>query len=216
MSRERADRKISYPSEFKVGRKPKDTPQWRAVHVAREVLNNSEGKPVLEELENAWALLEMEYGTVEVFGREEKVVDRDSVGMLADNPLVALFYCVHSGFYPPPELLLGLSFLWDEYLDAAGGKTLEEVFIGKPKRKAGNYASRDNSKMTKMMRAMRFQRFLDDGLTQEQAAEKLIGTDNLDIDAETIIREARKDALFRQRQKTRKNKRVINPVKPQF
>jgi len=116
------------------------------VRTAREVLDNCEGKPVLEELEHAWKLLELEYGTIEVFGREQKVVDRASIETFADNRLAALMFSIDCGFYPPPELLMGLWFLWDEYLDAGGSKTLEEVFIGKPKRKVGNYAGqRSNS-----------------------------------------------------------------------
>ena len=33
------------------------------------------------------------------------------------------------GLYPPPELLLGLLESWTDYLDGAGERTLEEVFI---------------------------------------------------------------------------------------
>lgn len=57
-------------------------------------------------------------------------------------PMAALFVMVGMGLYPPPELMLAMSQAFIEYLEAEGRLELEDVFFGKPRQRAGNYARR--------------------------------------------------------------------------
>ncbi len=54
----------------------------------------------------------------------------------------AFIRMVFSGDYPTPELLLSLAKSFDLYFTAAGELSLEEVFFGPPKQRAGNFAGR--------------------------------------------------------------------------
>ena len=103
--------------------------KWADVEAAREALNRGR-MPILLEQWQALCMIEIpEYKRVEV----------DS----EDHPLRVLFRCITCGRYPPPELLMAMRGAFDEYLEAGGDLTLEEVFFGKPKRRAGNYAKRN-------------------------------------------------------------------------
>jgi hypothetical protein len=179
----------------------KDTPQWRHVRNARERLRDCANHPVLESLEEAWAVLEGMY----------EVVDRRTLEQTSESPLTTLMFMAEMGFYPPPELLLGLLDSWRDYLEAGGDKTLEEVFLGKPKRKAGNYASRDGKKWTQGALAHEFAKLVERGLTQVAAAEEITVRYGLRMDPESFIRMARKHLLFGLKGK---NKLVNNPGKP--
>ena len=57
-------------------------------------------------------------------------------------PMAALFVMVSMGLYPPPELMLAMLQAFIEYLEAEGRLELEDVFFGKPRQRAGNYARR--------------------------------------------------------------------------
>ena len=58
------------------------------------------------------------------------------------NPLETFMTFVTDGTYPPPELLLMITKCFELYFEAKGDLTLEEVFFGLPKKRAGNYAAR--------------------------------------------------------------------------
>lgn len=57
-------------------------------------------------------------------------------------PMAALFVMVGVGLYPPPELMVAMSQAFFEYLEAEGRLELEDVFFGRPRQRAGNYARR--------------------------------------------------------------------------
>jgi hypothetical protein len=199
-------------------RAAKSSPAWAAVRQAREALDNAEGADEYAELESlldCWNLIDsaINAGPARDDGFQYRMVDRDRLLLLGDNPLEAITACVNRGMYPPPELLLGLSLCWMEYLDASGEKTLEEVFIGKPKRKAGNYASRDQTKHTRMRLAWEFLRLVEGGMTQERAAELIVNKHGLRVDAESFARQARQDGMVKLVLRNRKKKRLINPSK---
>jgi hypothetical protein len=192
-----------------ITKKPKDTPQWQLVRKARAEQRASANFPVLESLEEAWVHLESLYGSLTVAGQQAKVVDRDTLEGISETPFSALMFLTEMGFYPPPELLLGLLGSWRGYLD--GDQTLEEALLGKPKRKAGNYAKRHSTTLNRMRLAHEFATLVDAGNTQEVAAEIITSRYELRVDAESFIRMARKSQLFR---KNGKIKRVNNPGKP--
>lgn len=114
----------------------KDKDLWAPVRAAREQLRDHENFPVLDSLEKSWQTL------VE----HDLAPPDDRYGETwSDTPLSELMFLVEMGFYPPPELLLGLADAWHEYLVGSGKVSLEEVFLGKPNRRSGNYASRNAS-----------------------------------------------------------------------
>lgn len=49
---------------------------------------------------------------------------------------------IRHGFVPPAEVIICIAYAFELYFEAAGSLTLEEVFFGKVKRGAGNYAKR--------------------------------------------------------------------------
>ncbi len=192
-----------------ITKKAKDTLQWQLVRKERAKQKASTNFPILESLEEAWGHLEFHYGSFTVAGRRAKVVDRDALDGISETPFSTLMFLTEMGFYPPPELLLGLLDSWRNYLE--GDQTLEEALLGKPKRKAGNYAKRHSTTLSRMRLAHEFATLVDAGNTQEVAAEIVTSRYELRVDAESFIRMARKSQLFR---KSGKNKRVKNPGKP--
>jgi hypothetical protein len=188
----------------------KDTPPWRHVRNAREKLLDCANYPVLDSLEEAWLGLESVYGSIMAGGKEYNVVDRRDLERTSEGPLTTLMFMTEMGIYPPPELLLGLLDSWRDYLEACGEKTLEEVFLGRPRRKAGNYAKRDGKKWTQRVLAGEFAKLVERGSTQAAAAEEITVRYGLRMDPESFIRMARKNLLFGLRGK---NKRVNIPGK---
>lgn len=69
-------------------------------------------------------------------------VPRESGPRVAEYVLAAIDAHTEMGYYPPPELMLALSALLNEYLDGKGKLSLEEVFFGKPRRRTGSFAVR--------------------------------------------------------------------------
>lgn len=159
---------------------------WKDVEGFRQELQENwalegsdESLPVLTDFEGAWQLLDDYYGPG--FSRT------DASSRMTDNPLTALFYYVEMGFYPPPELLLALLERWEIYLAYQGRRPLEEIFLGHPKRKAGNYAQRRGSRNTKLMLEFSFRNLLEEGMTRAQAAETL-SEQHGGLSPETILR----------------------------
>jgi hypothetical protein len=109
---------------------------WARVDEWRERLANPANNPVLIELEQSWRTLEEVYG----IPRDER----------SEVPLVSLFFMVGLGFYPPPEILLTLLDQWEVYLQARGSLTLETVFLGRPKRKSGNFSPRHSGQRQRL------------------------------------------------------------------
>jgi hypothetical protein len=190
-------------------RSPKTTPQWEHVRKARQRIGTE--YPIPDALEEAWETLSSLYAPIRVGGKDYPVIDRETLEQTSDSPLSTLMFFTEMGFYPPPELLLGLLYSWREYLEGAGKKTLEEAFIGKPKRKGGNYSNQQTKAWTRMFLSTEFFKLIDEGLTQSAAAEKITDRYQLDIDPESLIRIAQKTpSLLR----LRKNNGVKNPGTP--
>lgn len=115
----------------------------------------------------------------------------------AGPPLATLFWLVKEGFSPPPELLLILLDCWEVYIGNAGSMSMEEAFIGVPKRGAGNYANRKSSIRRKISLAGRFSQLLREGKSNQQAAEELSNEMGGKPDADSILRSLRKFPFIR-------------------
>lgn len=124
--------------------------QWLLVaEMLAEIRNNPESKwsessetlpdraAILDRLERNWKATKPPWPNV----------PREVGPRVAEHVLGAIDAHVLMGYYPPPELLLALSALLSKYMDAAGKLTLEEVMFGKPKRRTGCYAAREQKPM---------------------------------------------------------------------
>jgi hypothetical protein len=109
-------------------RKPVKSQQWAKVHQFREQLETKFPPPPMRRLRSVWEVIE----------REQRRGSLENLGFTC--ALDAVMYCIKDGSYPPPEILLALEEGWIEYLRAKGTVSLEEALIGRPKRRAGNYA----------------------------------------------------------------------------
>jgi hypothetical protein len=193
---------------------PKYSRQWRYVRVARANQKRCANYPVLEALEEAWGELESLYRTITLLGKSSKIIDRERLERTAETPLSALMFLTEMGFYPPPELLLGLLRSWRDYLEGGGAKSLEEVFLGRPRRKAGNHARRDRAATIRMFLAQEFWKLTAAGVTQAEAGETIAQRYKLRMDPESFVRMARRmPPLFKQGNRRVNNKGTNNPGK---
>jgi len=122
---------------------------WAAVRKAQELLRDHENYPVLDSFETAWKLLDEYYATPTFPSRKDEKefiertrAKRDDVFKASSTPLSSLMFYTEMGHYPPPELLLGLLDSWETYLQGRGTVSLEEAFLGRPKRRSGTFAKR--------------------------------------------------------------------------
>jgi hypothetical protein len=164
-----------------VGDPPGDKDLWQRVDYWRERLRDCDNYPSLAGLESSWQLLVSYYG--EDFGRAEKPRP-------ADTPLAALFYCIEMGFYPPPELMLALMDAYDVYKASRGDLSLEEVFFGPPRRKAGGYARRKAEQMQRLFWGMDIDSLMRKGHAKMKAAELVAEKYRGMYEPETIARRA--------------------------
>jgi hypothetical protein len=172
--------------------------QWKAVLRERERLSAHAVLPKTfaelspefsfahHRLEKAWSALESSLYRP-IIHRGKRLSKRDGLGY-DEYPLVGLMEGVRCGGYPQPELLLGLLDSWQEYLRAAGKKSLEEVFLGKPKPKAGNYARRAASKKSREWLLSKMAQLVRQGSSQADAAAMLVREHNLPFDADSLAR----------------------------
>lgn len=110
------------------------------------------------------------------------------IANISGTPLGALFYYVEMGFYPPPELLLALSCVFNKYIDSNGDVTLERAFLGPPIPKSGNYARRSNAKLRKGRASVIMTRLISEGMSRDQAAEVISMANGGKPDADSIKR----------------------------
>lgn len=110
-----------------------------------------------------------------------------------DGPLVALMLHVElRNDPPPPELLSALLSKWKEYLVADGALSLEDALIGRAPQKAGNYSKRWRTKIRDSWICVEVRGLMRrHGLSQEEAAEKLIRDEELDLEVDTVVTIAR-------------------------
>jgi hypothetical protein len=59
-----------------------------------------------------------------------------------DSPFDVLSAFLVTGEYPPPEILIVISKIYQSYMDGEGSISLEEAFFGKPKKGVGTYSAR--------------------------------------------------------------------------
>lgn len=146
--------------------------------------------PALESLSEAWSRL----GYGEPGG---PLIERgEALRRVSENPITTLFYFLELGFYPPPELLLELLESWHHYLGSRGAITLEEAFIGRPKRGAGNYASRRSSYRKKLAVSSRLNALIKSGLSPIEAAERVSQMLGGRPDADSILRMNRRHSSW--------------------
>ncbi|WP_255913202.1 hypothetical protein [Tahibacter harae] len=157
---------------------------WHEFLIAPE----SGNYPVPASLACAWEKLEECY---QYDGRTS--IQRGSeLQRLSETPLSTLFYFIEGGFYPPPELLIVLSDCWHAYVAAAGSLTLEEAFLGKPKKRAGNFASRKKSAFRLFRIQITYDQLVRAGQTPIGAAEAVSAQLGGKPDADSILRMMRK------------------------
>lgn len=158
--------------------------QWREIEewyrYSQE--HHDDDRPVLNSLNQSWEIMAENGGlSDEEAGRGEKC-------RAADTPFATLFYFVEMGFYPPPELLLGLHDTWHRYLEAQGKLSMEEAFFGSPRKGLGNYAARRTSRFRLMFMRWEFDTLLRKGLSRSAAAENLAERMGGRPDADSILR----------------------------
>jgi hypothetical protein len=134
---------------------------WQRVEHWRQRLANCDDYPSLSGLEQTWNI---------IVAHEASPADMRGE-RAADNPLSALFYYVDLGFYPPPEILLALMDAFDVYNTSEGVISLEEVFFGPTRRKAGTYAKRKATRMRRFHWGLSMERHMKRGATKARAAE---------------------------------------------
>jgi hypothetical protein len=96
--------------------------------------------------------------------------------------------CMSYGLYPPPEILLAICSLYEDYLAAAGKMTAETAFFGRPTKKLGNHAARTASEIESSWLLLEFLANRQQMKSDVDAAEKLILTHQLTVDPETLAR----------------------------
>lgn len=100
--------------------------------------------------------------------------------------------------YPPPELLIAVAELFQEYMNGAGSLTLEEVFFGKPRQAKGTYAAREAK--SDVLTGVGFELFFLDGKRRglsdtkaAEAAQTILETIRPNVpDAETLLKRRRR------------------------
>jgi hypothetical protein len=161
---------------------------WKAVsRNQRELLNQSQ-RPVLQSLEESWMALDALYGGIVKRGNDQRT---------ATTPFEAVMFHIEMGFYPPPELLLALSDAYALYRHAAGKLSLEEVFFGRPRRKAGNHAKRRTQHAKLLWMSIQMHFLLKEGYTKIRAAEEISNRLGGKPEPESIIRMLNADRFAR-------------------
>lgn len=160
--------------------------QWKQIEDWHRFLEDEEASnyPVLDGFNEAWEELDSQYAI-----NGKSIIERGAdLRRVSGTPISAFFYFVDMGFYPPPELMLALHDCWETYMANMGTMSLEEAFIGKPKKGAGNYASRKGSSFKRMKMQWDFADFMGQGLSRSQAAEALSQLLGGKPDADSILR----------------------------
>jgi hypothetical protein len=146
----------------RVRRQRERTDLWKVVSAEREALETLKNRPTLDSLSASWEVLDHFY---------DGLIERADEQHVASTPFQALFFYIEMGFYPPPELLLALSAMWDKYLNAAGSVSLEEAFLGRPVKKGGNHAKRWYTRAKYIHMGVMLEALEDEGHSTIKAAE---------------------------------------------
>ncbi|NEZ03780.1 hypothetical protein G4Y73_06410 [Wenzhouxiangella sp. XN201] len=157
-----------------------DEKLWKRVEEWRERLADCENYPVLSALKESWAVLQED---------QPEFMKKIHRGRMSHNPIVALMFCIETGEYPAPELLLTMLDCYREYMNEEGD--LERLFFGRPKQKVGNYARQEAKENLDIVIKARFNKHLKDGLPRKDAAERVVNELGLTVDADSILRKLR-------------------------
>lgn len=107
---------------------------WYEVRKARQDIRKNTD-PEYRRLERSWQLLE-KMGLVASDARDYEEYS-------GQPPLAYAMFCIRLGFYPPPEVMIGLSEQWGGYIyESFCDKRLETAFLGPPARKGGDFRTR--------------------------------------------------------------------------
>ncbi|KPW00537.1 MULTISPECIES: hypothetical protein [unclassified Pseudoalteromonas] len=142
----------------------------------------------INELEEAWEYLNKHFYSELNLERDRPLVSEDPLGKLA--------YFMELGIYPPPELLLKISEIYEVYMLQAGKVDLEESFYGKPIKGIGNFSGREAKKqdvkfleMTLSMEAISNEK---KKRSQYEVAEEYLRAKGSDEDPEHLLRKLRR------------------------
>jgi hypothetical protein len=160
--------------------------QWQQMERWHRFLQTKRNEPdsTLASLINAWEFMDAEFNPNNEWNIERGAEIRRTNGA----PLGALAHFLELGLYPPPELLLTLADCWNCYMENAGHITLEEAFLGKPRKSAGNYAKQRKSRFSRVRIKLDFVNLLSEGKSGTEAAEIISQRLGGKPDADSLLR----------------------------
>ncbi len=164
--------------------------EWSATRSADPGLYSSGDNQALADLEHSWRELSQVEKLPPVLASRADTPEGISVG---ETPIQAMAVYVELGYYPPPELLLSVCATLQSYLVGGGSVTMEECFFGKPRPKGGNFAARTAARRDEGRWALEILMARQHGVpTDIDAAQELVDREQLSIDADSVLRRARK------------------------
>lgn len=167
---------------------------WEWVRLERKRILSGD-YPVLDALENLWAILDSHYND----GFDEPLITRNEDERISKNPLGAFLYYIDLGFIPPPEVLLSLFECFHRYYSLSGDVSLEEIFFGKPKSGVGNESAR-KARKSKMLQ-FQFELMMEEARSRNtgskarsavSVAEEFLAKYGQDDDPESFVRSYRR------------------------
>jgi hypothetical protein len=187
--------------------------QWQLVDRFREALILSAGE-LLRSSEETWAPRNSDIDSAEIGKPNQGLADLEhawqaaasqsqipplladregfSKGKISATPVEAMCVFLGYGLLPPPELLLAVRHTFEAYFDRAGAAELEETFFRNRKQHVGNYAARKAARFEEFQWAFEIAHSSKSAGGDLKAAEQLKERENLKIEAESILRRARK------------------------
>ncbi len=155
---------------------------WEYTNSVRQKLSlESANYPVLDSLESMWKGIKVHY---------DDWVDFEGGNDLSRTPFQGLIYYIEMGVYPPPELLLNVVSLYDDYILSGGSLTLEEAFFGETIKGVGNHAAR--KERNSLLSHLRFLIATTNDKTQLQLAEEVVDKFQSKIEPESLLRHFRR------------------------
>lgn len=161
---------------------------WGDVHDARKRIKSGEF-PVGNALEKCWRTLE-DAGLTPTDARDLEKFEHQP-------PLAFAMFCIEMGYYPPPEVMIGLLTQWAGYLyESYADPRLESAFLGAPKQRAGDFKSRRSAAATRKWLLAELQKAKREAkCSLEKAAELVLKRyPQKKMTVETLIRYAKSSA----------------------
>lgn len=154
------------------------------------------GHHFLEELSDAWALLDSEYklDTGDWGYSRENMVSDSNYGS-AFNEFIN---CLDVGYYPRPEVMLAINDCFKHYLSFEGKLSLDEVFFNKPKKGVGNKAAQTKQQDKILQLAIELC-VSDESQTQHQIALEVIERLGISDTPESLLRQYRRKIANRKK-----------------